>query len=104
MYHLLSDDRVALQSSLERAVMEDPDDKESWSNLGCLLFQVACNAYAHTHTHTLTHSLSHTHSHSHSHSLSYTHTSTLDVCCSRWWGNHAQAVHCFKGLFQTKLN
>ena len=40
MYHLLSNDLVALQSSLERAVMEDPDDKESWSNLGCLLFQV----------------------------------------------------------------
>ena len=40
MYHLLSNDLAALQNSLERAVNEDPEDKESWSNLGCLLFQV----------------------------------------------------------------
>ena len=38
LYHLFSDDSDSLQSSLERAVSEDSEDKESWSNLGCLLF------------------------------------------------------------------
>jgi len=41
LYHLFSDDSAALQRSLERAVNEDSDDKESWSNLGCLLFNKA---------------------------------------------------------------
>jgi uncharacterized protein HemY len=38
LFHLFSDDSHALLASLERAVHEDPDDKESWGNLGCLLF------------------------------------------------------------------
>jgi Flp pilus assembly protein TadD len=28
------------QTSLERAVNDDPEDKESWSNLGCLFFMI----------------------------------------------------------------
>jgi Flp pilus assembly protein TadD len=28
------------QTSLERAVNDDPEDKESWSNLGCLFFMM----------------------------------------------------------------
>jgi tetratricopeptide (TPR) repeat protein len=38
LYHVYSDDFIALIQSLEKNVLTEPEDTESWSNLGCLLF------------------------------------------------------------------
>jgi Flp pilus assembly protein TadD len=46
IYHLFADDRAKLTRSLERAVLEDKSDTESWSNLGCLLFNQGEHARA----------------------------------------------------------
>ena len=40
MFHFLSNDLTSMRNTLERAVNEDPEDKESWSNLGCIYFQL----------------------------------------------------------------